>query len=393
MQTQESPNSSDALVKEVTSSRKISEPVRYLLWGHAAGHCQFSGCNKPLWKHPETQEPVNIAQAAHIYAFSAKGSRGNDGIENAELNEFENLLLVCHACHKTIDSHQEDGGRYPIELLHRWKAAHEERIERVVGIDPDHKSHVILYDRAIGGMHSPVRYEWAGTAMFPRRYPAENQAIELASAGSDSTEKDSDFWATELRDLERKFDRKVQDRLANDEIEHLSIFALAPMPLLIRLGTLLTDIRAVETYQLHRDPKGWTWPNDGSKPKFQIEKPSNCDGSPALVIALSATIDNSRIHQVLGENASIWRITLNKPSQECIRSREDLVAFCAIVRPLLNEIKAAHGHDATLSIFPASPASTMVELGRVRQPKADLPWIIYDENRTSGGFIKAVKIS
>jgi len=34
----------------------------------------------------------------------------------------------------------------------------------------------------------------------------------------------------------------------------------------------------------------------------------------------------------------------------------------------------------------------MVELGRVRQPKADLNWIIYDENRALGGFTKAIGI-
>lgn len=385
-------NESDyAVLEEVTTSRHIVDTTRFLLWGRAGGRCQFNGCNSPLWKNPVTQEPVNISQAAHIYAFSSEGPRGNKGIPKDELNNFSNLLLTCHKCHKTIDT-KKDGGRYSVELLRNWKARHEARIERVTGIDPDHHSHVVLYDRAIGGMHSPVQYDRATVAMFPERYPAEDQALELSASASDSTEKDEEFWAVEIRDLQRKFDRKIQDRLANGEINHLSVFALAPMPLLIRLGTLLTEIRDVDVYQLHREPKGWAWPSVERSIDLRLDKPSVRNGPPALVIALSATIDDSRVRQVMGDNAAIWRVTILEPTQECIRSKADLSSFRQALRPLLNEIKAAHGQDAVLSVFPAAPVSTMVELGRVRQPKANLNWTIYDENRALGGFTKAVEI-
>ena len=380
-----------ATLEEVTTSRHITDPTRFLLWGRSGGRCQFNGCNSPLWKNPVTQEPVNVAQAAHIYAFSSAGARGNRGIPKSELNIFSNLLLTCHKCHKTIDK-DEDGGRYSVELLKNWKARHEARIERVTGIDPDHHSHVILYDRAIGGIHSPVQYDRASVAMFPNRFPAEDQPLQLAATASDSTERDEEFWAVETRDLERKFERKIHDRMADGEIDHLSVFALAPMPLLIRLGTLLTEIRDVDVYQLHREPKGWAWPSVDQGIDLKVEKPSSYDGAPALVIALSATIDDSRVKRVLGENAVIWRITIPEPTQECIRSKADLSSFRQAIRHLLNEIKATHGQDAVLSIFPAAPVSTMVEFGRVRQPKADLDWIIFDENRALGGFTKAIGI-
>jgi hypothetical protein len=74
-------------VAEVTKSRNIKDTTRWLLWGKAAGRCEFSGCNRELWKSPVTQETSNIAEAAHIYAFSSDGSRGNKGIEVKKVND------------------------------------------------------------------------------------------------------------------------------------------------------------------------------------------------------------------------------------------------------------------------------------------------------------------
>lgn len=38
------------------------------------------------------------------------------------------------------------------------------------------------------------------------------------------------------------------------------------------------------------------------------------------------------------------------------------------------------------------PVATAIELGRVRMPKADMPWRIYDQVNDSGGFIPALEI-
>ena len=55
-------------VAEVT--RHILNSTQCMLWGKSAGRCEFSGCNKPLWKSSVTQESVNASQKAHIYSFT-----------------------------------------------------------------------------------------------------------------------------------------------------------------------------------------------------------------------------------------------------------------------------------------------------------------------------------
>ena len=85
------------------AQRHIAGSVQCMLWGRAAARCEFAGCNKPLWRSSVTQEQVNIGQKAHIYAFSRRGPRGNDGIPKRELNNVQNLILVCHECHRNLD--------------------------------------------------------------------------------------------------------------------------------------------------------------------------------------------------------------------------------------------------------------------------------------------------
>lgn len=375
---------------EVT--RHIKPDITAMLWGRAAGRCEFLGCNEPLWKSQATQEAVNRSQRAHIYSFSDGGPRGNDGISKEQLNDFDNLMLVCHGCHQTIDKHK-DGGRYPVELLQQWKAAHERRIEIVTGIDPAKKSHVVLYGANVDKHSSPLRFADTASALFPRMHPAEARAIQLGTINSEFTDRSDEFWQIESKSLEKKFDRQVRERLKDGEIEHLSVFAVAPQPLLILLGAMMTDIPQAEVFQLRREPQTWCWGENTNDVPFEIHEPENTQGTPAFVIALSATVTDDRIHDVLGDNVSIWRITAKEPHNDLIQTRQQLSEFRGVVRKLLNRIKKYHGQQTLLHVFPVTGVSTAVELGRVRQPKAEMPWNIYDQVNARGGFVPAIFIT
>lgn len=376
------------MLKEVT--RNIKVPVQNMLWGKAGGRCEFSGCNKPLWKSSVTQEQVNIAQKAHIYSFSDVGPRGNDEIEKDELNELGNLMLVCHECHQKMDK-EKNGGRYTSQLLRGWKATHEARIELVTGIEPSKRSHVLLYGANIGDYSSPLRFDSTAPVLFPERYPAAANAIELGMVNSAWTDKNADFWNVEAGNLVRQFQEKVADRLADGTIGHLSIFGLAPQPLLMLLGSLLTDIPPANVYQLRREPQGWAWSETHDGADFVVKTPENGSGEPALVLSLSATIARDRITSVLGAHVPIWEVTIKNPANDFLQTPDQLRQFRQRVRALLDQIKAAHGRDATLHVFPALPVAAAIEVGRVHMPKADLKLRVYDEIRHAG-FVPALSI-
>jgi hypothetical protein len=377
-------------VREVT--RHISTAIQNELWGRAAGRCEFAGCNKPLWKSSVTSERVNIGQKAHIYSFSEVGPRGRLGVSPEDVNSVDNLLLVCHECHQKVDK-AVDGVRYSAPLLREMKRDHESRIELVTGIDASRKSHILLYGANIGEHTSPLTYDGAASAMFPYRYPATDRAISLSLHNSAGTDRDDQFWISERENLEKQFARRVRDQIADGEIAHLSVFSLAPQPLIIRLGTLLGDIIPCDVYQLHREPQTWAWPSEGAAPEYFVQEPNTKGREAALVLSLSATVDLGRITLALGEDVSIWVITVQRPHNDLMKNRHQLSSLGTTLRRVFDRIKFVQGQSAILHIFPAAPVSACLEIGRVRMPKADMPWQLYDQVNARGGFVPALSIA
>ena len=378
------------MFKEV-SSRYISPKLQCLLWGRAAGRCEFAGCNIELWKSPTTGEAVNIAEKAHIWAFSEDGPRGNKGIEAELINDISNLMLVCNPCHETIDQ-SDDGGNYSVDLLQAMKLAHETRVEMVTGIDPSKTSHVLHYTAQIGDQFPQVSWNESVTAMFPNRYPAEQRPIDLGIKGGSFKDRDDQYWEVEVHNLQSKCQRLVIDRIAAGEIEHLSVFAIAPQPLLILLGTILTDIPNTDVFQRQREPAGWQWSGSAPLATFQVIRPADQSGVPVLVVAISADVSPERIETAIGEKVSAWVIKVDSPHNDIIKNKDQLREFRSLMRLLLNEIKSVHGQSSTLHVFPVSPVSIAIELGRSRMPKADMPWRIYDQIPAKGGFAHAISI-
>lgn len=376
-------------------TRYISNDVERELWAKAAGRCQFNGCNRPLYKSPVTQEKVNISEKAHIYSFAKDGPRGWGPLvtNKKELNKISNLMLMCHDCHKLIDQ-DKTGNKYSASLLQRWKNDHEQRIYITAGIAPNCKSHVVIYGANIGDEKSPIQYLEVAEAMFPVRYPAEDKPITL-SMSCEHEDRNSHYWKTENDHLYAIFQRQIEPRIKENNPAHFSLFSLAPQPLLIKLGTMFTDKIPVDVYQPIREPKTWKWQAYPDGFDFISIEPPNTNHPPALIISLSDSVSHDRVTAELGASISIWEITVPRTflHNDFIRSSAQLSQFRETVRKIMVSIKEKHGQTTPLNIFPAMPVSCAIEMGRSRMPKADMPWIIYDQNHKEGKFIKALEVS
>jgi hypothetical protein len=360
------------------------------LWVKSGGRCEYASCNKPLWKDELMQRDMNKAYISHIIAASENGPRGEKGkSEDLEL-EFDNLLLLCDECHNRIDKAQVS--EHPKELLIGMKQSHENRIETVTSISEDKKSHILIYTANIGAFEPKISFMDAAIAMKEKNFPRSDSPIHLGLGRGVFADDEDTYWSIQYKQLEASFAQKIKPVVEKGE-NHFSVFGLAPQPLLIKLGVLLSEVINSEIYQSHREPvQTWEWPKNENSIEVQLTEPATISKVAALVISISDNVAEERIKKVLGSNVSIWEITVETPNRNILKSRETLKYFKNKVREAFSKIREALGEEGDIHLFPVMPNSCAIETGKVWMSKVDLPLIIYDQNKKRDGFYKTITI-
>jgi hypothetical protein len=251
----------------------------------------------------------------------------------------------------------------------------------------------LFFGANVGKQSSPITFKNCVQAILPDKYPTENYGTELGMVNSSILDDEKLYWEMENENLVRQFKGKVEPLRLHNPIKDFALFTIAPQPLLIKLGTLFSDIYEVDVFQKHREPSTWSWQDKSDFNEFSLIPPDDFLGIPVLNLSLSATITNDRIEAVFnGEKLSIWTITHDNPNNDFLKTRAILSQFRKLVRKFFDTAKAKHGQDAVLYVFPAMPISASVEFGRVWMPKADFKMRIYDQNKNRDGFHPTIEI-
>lgn len=339
----------------------------------AGGRCEFDGCNEYLLKDNLTQIEFNDQQYAHIIAESPKGPRGQSDSKDYA-GDVSNIILLCPKHHHLVDTQPE---KFPKELLYEMKEKHEKRLQRLLDIQVDKQRTIVIYHANIGSNIINIPYESTVDALWPESYPSAEH-IEMGLNGSFMTENEEEFWKLEKENLEKLVKRKVIERIDDKSITKMALFALAPMPLLVRLGTLLPDKYDVKVYQKHREPDTWKWLDKKVSDEFILRRPEKVDGEACLIFSISANI-RKRVEKQF-PHASIWEITVSNPGLDFLKTYTQLSAFRQITRMAFKEIKDSG--KTNIKVFMAMPNACAVEVGRVWMPKVDLPLHLYDYNNS-----------
>lgn len=374
--------------------RKVREVTKVIVWGRAAGRCQFRNCPERLDRDLVAGRAAkNNAYLAHIIAADPDGPRGDAELSHQLADDFENLMLMCDPHHREIDD-PATWRDYPPELLREMKRDHERWVDYALSAGYESASHILQVSAPIGPNETAVRFDDCVAAIMPEHTPASNHPLEIKIRGMRHVETDPHYYETELRNLRVGHADMIKRRFEGGNIKHLSIFALAPIPLLVELGRLIPDLLSVTVYQPHREPRQqWKWATDSPPIEFRERRGARGPKRVALKLSISAAITDDRVVSVLGEEISIWELTCAAPHNDIMRRRDDLSDYRSRIRRMLDEIKEQHGLHAELSVFPAIPASCAVELGRVWQPKAHLPMEIYDQSSAQRGFVRRLRIA
>lgn len=379
------------------SKTSIPNKVQNALWAKAGGRCQYRGCNELLVGDLMSGKRAGTyGLIAHIVAdvgdtLQSKAPRFDPVRSPLLAKEIGNLMIMCHKHHKLIDVEAVD--EHSEAILLQMKKEHEERIELNTGIGADRASHVLRFGASIGTHPVLVDTNAIFAAMPPDRHPAGNTTIDLQMKNHAAQDDEAGFYEIERSNLQRLFAQRVTERVESENLTHLSVFALAPQPLLFELGRLLNEIVPVTVHQLHRDPKGWAWARDADPLEFELREPNGGYGGPvALKLAISANLDDERILSALGSSdAAIWTVTVSDPHNDVVRQPADVASFAKTMRRAYARIQEVHGAHTTVNVFPAIPVSLAVEAGRVWMPKINPALRLFDQVRDRG-FVEAFTI-
>lgn len=371
--------------------RGIKDLNRLLLFVRAGGRCEFDGCNKYLLAHPLTLTAGNFAEMAHIVAFQPDGPRGDSALRPAYINDVSNLMLLCPQCHKLVDDHPE---QYTVAALQKYKEAHEDRIFHVTGLGPDRKTTVVQLKACIAGQTVAIPVAQVTDAVAPR-YPrdAKGYLIDLTAIKSEGKA----FMEEACRCIKQRVERLYEPGMDVNETRHISLFALAPMPLLVYLGSQLSNKVPVDVFQRHRDTEDWVWKDTGTAAEYSFARirEGNVQGKVALILSLSGKIKAEALPAEIDDGYTLYELTLAnmEPNPTYLRQRDDLMRFKDAYQAALRTIGRQCGPCEALALFPAVPAPVAVFCGRELLPKVDPKLQVYDYDKRLGGFTPIIEVN
>lgn len=374
--------------KSEVPNRYITTHTVSALWGLSAGRCEL--CNRPLYENNAFGLAGNYAQTAHIHAVSENGPRNIAGMTRDELNNLDNLMLLCYDDHKMIDSNPDS---FSDQFLVDQKKRHEQRIRNVTGINPKQSCQIMTYfcgtTECADLFHKNLLRQ---ALLYSQKLPMQDLPVALAMQTDLRYEPTKDGFLKKATELERSY-RNWNENAGLDK-ESLAVFSIAPIPLLVKFGCLLGDRKNVSVFQCHRHGHKWAWPTGPHKEIDYISiltTPIN-QGPVALVIDLSAKVDDMRITRVLGQNTTIYHVTIQEPNRDFVTSEDVQAGFIMVYRKTLETIKKHHPFISEVHLFPVLPNSLAIRAGMDYMPKTDPCMVIYEQANPQDGFFEALRI-
>jgi hypothetical protein len=109
-----------------SSGRKaIPDPVTNRLFALSGNQCAFPGCTNAVTVQEPGEQPVTLAQRAHIVGVGRQGPRSRETPISDDIDAVENLVLFCGEHHRIVDANPRI---YSVQVLAKYKAGHEARI-------------------------------------------------------------------------------------------------------------------------------------------------------------------------------------------------------------------------------------------------------------------------
>lgn len=374
----------------------IKDTVRFALWGKSAGRCVL--CNQRLLAEGQTfLHSINAAEVAHIRGATATPGSPR-GIVEGESNELdreaeENLLLLCHTCHKVIDdkAHVEF---FTAPKLRELKARHELRVERATEEGGLTRTAVLRVGAIVRDSFAIASRREVANTLISHNYLG---LVDSQRSGQFTCElagkaTDEEYWLAARTAIRRTLST-IQQAVADEEVAHISVFAIAPIPALVLLGAELDDKVDTRLWQKDRDA-GWAYPSKGDPVDFTIESIDSAGQACAatdvvLICSLSAEVNIDRLPVEL-ENVPVLTIRPDgiEATPSVLEHEDTLPAFRRAFRRMLATAEKKHPNATRWHLVGAMPVAAAIESGRAFMRDAQPPVDVYQ--RTEHDTYEAV---
>lgn len=366
---------------------KWGELDKITLWSRCAGRCEM--CNKILYKSDLSQNQVNIGQFAHVIGHSDLAARADINVDRSFRDSIENIMLLCHQCHKDID---DNADIYDTDTLFKIKADFEDKIEAQTEPTCDTRRKILIFTAPIYGRKVTISREECIEALRPSQFPM-GSPLEINLDPTRFNESNQEFWTHYAKEIDFQFETRIEKWL--NRIPKIAVFGLAPQPLLAYLGWKLGERCDKQIFQRHRETqKPWRWEKGTSDTEFIVRKLMTNNTSPSIIaLSLSVSFDISeRVSTYLDKKSLHWDISIPNPNTECVDAPTVIADFRKVLHYTLNEISNI-ADSKPIHVYMAVPASLAVTFGMSIMPKATSQIIIHDYIKQQGLDVEAIKIN
>lgn len=379
----------------------LSDLDRRDLWVRAGGRCTL--CKKYLLEGGLSSSEVPLGEGAHIVGAvdSVKSPRGRDSLPVEQRDAVDNIMLTCSGCHTEIDQ-QKVAGLFDVAFLRCRKREHEADIRIQTDLLKDKRTAIVRMAGDIRGdvMQLPRAAAAEAVIRHAQRFPHflesyDRQGVEIDLQRLPGEHPlTPDYYKVATATIDRAVDFQVRPGVVNGDISHLSVFAIARLPLLIYLGSKLDDGSPVDIYQRHRSTDSWMWPQiDDPGTDFQISVIDGGNSATAgvLITNLSGTTPP---HDLPGrlEHTPTWTLAPSgEPGEDIFAHPAVLTRFTTAVRAFFTNLEVTQKQLRTLHLFGALPLSGALAFGRILK-STDLRPTIITYDRTGEGYRRALEV-
>lgn len=337
----------------MSTARNLSRNDERLLWSLSGGYCACPSCNCIL-VFEDAKKPVSIGEVAHVIAHSRSGPRGEERLSGEvpedEIDSYKNTILLCRNCHRRVDQNPE---HYTADLLFQWKRDHENRVKSL----KDRKNAICLFHKTKG---PPIDSIKAGEDL-------SLNFIGLVSLQEQIDNQPRIDWTRAVAINRMKYQELM--KLRNDRNgDTVVVLALSPIPMLIHLGSLITDTIPVEIIQFDRDSGAWVREKpdvNGYNSLPTLKSAYTPAQATCLAVSFSVTspIDRSDINAVMRSDYDLLELTLPETGMNRVLYRDAILTCKRQLRRRIETVLNTRRYDS-IHLFYAGPAGLAVEIGR-----------------------------